>query len=114
GGWMGCVEARPPPHDILDTPPDSATPATLFVPYFAADEGGNDTDSNNWLTEASNTSGVLALGNTSSGTIEWQSTARTTALFKYRSNASVGLASSSPNQRGPQRGCPTPIVPLTT
>ncbi|HEX8900481.1 VWA domain-containing protein [Vitreimonas sp.] len=114
GGWMGCVEARPPPHDILDTPPDSATPATLFVPYFAADEGGNDTDSNNWLTEASNTSGVLALGNTSSGTIEWQSTARTTALFKYTSNATVSLASSSPNQRGPQRGCPTPIVPLTT
>jgi hypothetical protein len=114
GGWNGCVEARPPPYDVQDTPPDSSTPATLFVPYFAADEGGNDTDSNNWLTEASNTSGVLALGNTGSGTIQWQSTARTTALFKYRSNATVSLSSSSPNQRGPQRGCPTPIVPLTT
>lgn len=114
GGWNGCVEARPPPHDISDAPPHSSTPATLFVPYFAADEGGNDTDSNNWLTEASNTAGVLALGNTSSGTITWQSTARTTALFKYRSNATVSLASSSPNQRGPHRGCPTPIVPLTT
>jgi hypothetical protein len=86
----------------------------MFVPYFAVDEGGNDTDSNNWLTESSSTAGVLGLGNTSSGSITWDTTARTTALFKYTSNATLSLASTYPNQRGPHRGCPTPIVPLTT
>lgn len=36
--WAGCVESRPAPYDIQDTAPSSATPATLFVPYFAPDE----------------------------------------------------------------------------
>jgi Flp pilus assembly protein TadG len=36
--WGGCVESRPMPFDIQETAPDSATPATLFVPYFYPDE----------------------------------------------------------------------------
>lgn len=36
--WRGCVEARPAPHDVSDTPPSSSNPATLFVPMFAPDE----------------------------------------------------------------------------
>jgi len=36
--WAGCVEMRPYPHDVRDTPPSSSNPATLFVPYFAPDE----------------------------------------------------------------------------
>ncbi len=36
--WNGCVEARPAPFDILDTPPDPANGDTLWVPYFAPDE----------------------------------------------------------------------------
>ncbi|MBZ0217606.1 MAG: hypothetical protein K8F25_13690, partial [Fimbriimonadaceae bacterium] len=39
--WEGCVEARPYPYDVQDTPPDSANPETLFVPAFAPDEPGN-------------------------------------------------------------------------
>ncbi|MEO6378049.1 MAG: pilus assembly protein TadG-related protein, partial [Caulobacteraceae bacterium] len=39
--WAGCVEARPQPYDVQDTPPTSGTPATLFVPFFAPDEPGN-------------------------------------------------------------------------
>lgn len=109
GGWQGCVEARPPPYDIQDDAPNPANPATMFVPYFNNDEGGNDTDSNNWLTEATN---LLGFGNTTG--VSYQATARTTSLFKYRSNASLSLSFSSPSMRGPQRGCPTPIVPLTT
>lgn len=35
--WEGCVEARPYPHDVLDTTPDQANPETLFVPAFAPD-----------------------------------------------------------------------------
>ena len=36
--WQGCVESRPAPYDVTDTPADASNPATLFVPYFAPDE----------------------------------------------------------------------------
>jgi Flp pilus assembly protein TadG len=36
--WEGCVEMRNTPYDILDTTPTSATPDTLFVPFFWPDE----------------------------------------------------------------------------
>lgn len=39
--WAGCVEARPSPYDLDDTPPNPSDPDTLFVPYFAPDEPGN-------------------------------------------------------------------------
>lgn len=38
--WQGCVEARPYPYNVDDTTPDTAAPATLFVPLFAPDEAG--------------------------------------------------------------------------
>ncbi|MDX8438210.1 pilus assembly protein [Mesorhizobium australafricanum] len=55
--WGGCVESRPYPYNIQDTPASTSTPATLFVPMFAPDETDN-TDSysrsayNNWHTDA--------------------------------------------------------------
>ena len=36
--WGGCVESRPIPYDVQDTPPSSSNKATQFVPYFAPDE----------------------------------------------------------------------------
>jgi hypothetical protein len=39
--WNGCVEARPMPMDVDDTPPSAANPDTLWVPYFAPDEPDN-------------------------------------------------------------------------
>ena len=36
--WAGCVESRPYPYDVDITAPTSATPATLYVPFFAPDE----------------------------------------------------------------------------
>lgn len=36
--WGGCVESRPYPYDVTESPPTSATPDTLYVPYFAPDE----------------------------------------------------------------------------
>jgi len=36
--WGGCVESRPFPHDVEDTPATAAQPETLFVPYFYPDE----------------------------------------------------------------------------
>lgn len=36
--WGGCVEGRPIPYDVQDTPPGTSDPKTLFVPFFAPDE----------------------------------------------------------------------------
>lgn len=36
--WGGCVEVRPSPHDVTDSTPNAANPATLFVPMFNPDE----------------------------------------------------------------------------
>jgi Flp pilus assembly protein TadG len=36
--WGGCVMTRPSPYDVSDDAPTTATPATLFVPWFAPDE----------------------------------------------------------------------------
>ena len=49
--WTGCVEARPIPHDIEDTPPDEGHPETLFVPYFAPDESDRGSYSNDYLDD---------------------------------------------------------------
>jgi Flp pilus assembly protein TadG len=58
--WGGCVEARPSPYDVDDTPPSTSTPATLFVPMFAPDETDNTSSSrpanNNWHLDVSNSS----------------------------------------------------------
>ncbi|CDX11056.1 conserved exported hypothetical protein [Mesorhizobium sp. ORS 3324] len=40
--WGGCVESRPYPYNIQDTPVSTSTPATLFVPMFAPDETDNN------------------------------------------------------------------------
>ncbi len=42
--WMGCVEARPAPHDTSDTPSGSGD--TMFVPMFAPDEPDGGTNDN--------------------------------------------------------------------
>lgn len=54
--YRGCVEARPYPHDVNDTEPTTATPATLFVPMFAPDEPGTAGSPrsgyvNSWLSD---------------------------------------------------------------
>lgn len=56
--WAGCVESRPEPHDMEDTPPDASDPETLFVPYFFPDVPGNNgsavsgfTSSHSWLSD---------------------------------------------------------------
>jgi Flp pilus assembly protein TadG len=37
-GWAGCFETQPYPQNVSDTPPSTATPDTLYVPYLAPDE----------------------------------------------------------------------------
>jgi Flp pilus assembly protein TadG len=55
--WRGCVRARTSGYDLTDEPPDSAAPATLFVPYFAPDGPSSDY-ANNYLVDSS-TPGTL-------------------------------------------------------
>jgi Flp pilus assembly protein TadG len=49
--WGGCIEVRPSPHDVQESPPDAATPATLYVPFFAPDEPDSSSYFNNYLPD---------------------------------------------------------------
>jgi len=130
--WKGCVEARPEPYDILDTAPTINTPATLFVPFFWLDTGGtagqsssnnssaaNYRSSNSYLSDTAGDLGTIngatvtmTSSNGASTNAQDQREARFFNVFKYR-NTAASLDTSAPDTRGPNRGCPTPIVPLT-
>jgi hypothetical protein len=115
--WGGCVEMRPPPYDITDDAPSAATPATRWVPFFSLDDGGDvSSPANNWITSSTyDTTNPLAL----SGSPSWTANSathvvRTLSVYKYRSGVPVSVNTSNTSGVGPNRGCPTPIQPLTT
>lgn len=116
--WKGCVEARPEPYDVTDAAPVVSNPDTMFVPFFWLDtvDGSSPASSNNYLTDTvgSITSATMTTSRGSTaGTTLQQQQARMFNPFKYRNN-SASLDTSAPDTRGPNRGCPTPIVPLTS
>jgi Flp pilus assembly protein TadG len=120
-GWKGCVEARPEPYDIDDTAPSAANPATRFSPYFWIDHYGsrsNSNSSNSYLDDtAAQPSGWSSNYNTWYTTTSGGTTlhiGEELSAWKYRSGLSTTISTTAPNARGPNRGCPTPIVPLTT
>lgn len=106
-GWAGCVESRPYPYDVQDTPPAAGNQATQFVPYFAPDEpdAGRDGDysrnqdrtwydyavDNNYLDDRTNEK-------------NWWTRLRN--VDKYR-NSGLSLSGG----RGPNRGCS--LEPMT-
>jgi Flp pilus assembly protein TadG len=115
--WGGCVEMRPPPYDITDDAPTTVTPATMFVPFFSLDDGGDvSSPDNNWITSSTHdTTNPLNL----SGNPTWTANTsthvvRTLSVYKYRANVPVSINTGNTTGQGPNRGCPTPIVPLTT
>jgi hypothetical protein len=115
--WGGCVESRPPPYDIDDTAPSTGTPATMFVPFFSLDDGGDVSGpDNNWITSTTyDRTNPLGL----SGSPTWSANTathvvRSLSVYKYRSGVPVTTSTSNTSGRGPNRGCPTPITPLTT
>lgn len=126
--WKGCVEARPEPYDITDAAPNPSNPATMFVPFFWLDTGGNAgqgssgsssqpnyRSSNSYLSDvAGDIPGVLMTSsNGASASAQNQREARFFNVWKYR-NTAASIDDTAPDTRGPNRGCPTPIVPLTT
>ncbi|MEZ5970539.1 MAG: pilus assembly protein [Hyphomonadaceae bacterium] len=126
--WKGCVEARPEPYDISDAAPVLGDPASMFVPFFWMDTGGtagqgasNNSNAANYRSYnsyLSDTPGdipgaTMSSSNGASSNAQDQREARFFNVFKYR-NTAASLDTSAPDTRGPNRGCPTPIVPLTT
>jgi Flp pilus assembly protein TadG len=123
--WKGCVEARPEPFDITDAAPTVGNPDTMFVPFFWLDtvdnvSGDNVSSSNSYIEDEQGAivSGAVTVNQTTSmttgnGTSREMREARMFSPFKYR-GAAASLDTSAPDTRGPNRGCPTPIVPLTS
>jgi len=126
-GWKGCVEARPGAYNISDTPPDPSNPDTLFVPYFAPDDpdvarkpsasyGNSSTGYNNsYLDDTIDKTklalpGVNLLGVDLTGVPD----ANVNKIARYvASTNKIVTEAGSTITIGPNRACPTPIVPLT-
>jgi Flp pilus assembly protein TadG len=105
--WGGCVEARPEPYDIDDTPP-GGDPDTRWVPFFALDEldpgvTGYPTGANDYLTDEPLPGTTMAASDKG----------RTFSVLKYAGRAAVGIDETPPHTNGPNKNCPDPIVPLT-
>jgi Flp pilus assembly protein TadG len=115
--WGGCVEMRPPPYDITDDAPSAGTPATRWVPFFSLDDGGDvPNPDNNWITaNTHDTTNPLQLaGNPAWNANTATHVVRTLSVYKYRTGVLTSINTGNTTGQGPNRGCPTPIVPLTT
>ncbi|HTV67725.1 MAG TPA: TadE/TadG family type IV pilus assembly protein [Rhizobiaceae bacterium] len=120
GSWDGCVEARPAPYNTNDAVPSEATPATLFVPMFAPDGGGNKwtnqkydydgrTDNDWWDDLLTTTESESWYMNTT------QQPLLQKRINKYFSNATIsGFTLPAGKDGGPNFSCTTKaITPLT-
>lgn len=138
--WAGCVEMRREPYDILDTTPDTSLPDTLFVPFFWPDEpdrnssnqytSSPDTRYNNNHSSSNNSSSAYTYHNNylgdkiapSAGSSRPANAQKYPEKYKYTSSSNKAVwhsgqltaATTFPYAAGPNRGCPQPIVPLTS
>jgi Flp pilus assembly protein TadG len=112
--WKGCVEARPAPYDRDDVAPSVGNPATLFVPYFSPDDPGAATAPDNTGSGYNN-----SYLNDSGGATD---IARQRSIAKYATalprptpiiEDAPNLGNTQNRTNGPNRACPTPILPLT-
>lgn len=102
--WKGCVEARPEPFDVQDTPPSAGNADTRFVPYFWADE--RQSLVNNYMDDGAPPQGWNAWSQWN-----WEATYN---ILKYDGvNRTRGVNERGPNTAGPNMACPDPILPLT-
>lgn len=105
--WKGCVEARPAPYNLSDDAPRTASPDTLFVPYFAPDNPGKAAESPNSGTAWNNSYLEDSYGNKDAA--ELRKTARYTNAATKRY-----IKETTSRTTGPNYACPTPILPLTS
>lgn len=107
--WKGCVEARPVPYNTSVAAPDPSKPDTLFVPYFAADEPGNRVSAGGNSATAFNNSWLNDSVSGDNATVQ-----RSTVKYKNETAVTKDFKDTTgPLTLGPNRACPTPIVPLT-
>ncbi|TPL76568.1 hypothetical protein FJ941_25085 [Mesorhizobium sp. B2-3-13] len=131
-GWKGCVEARPGAYNISDTPPDPTKPDTLFVPYFAPDDPGdaqmpsgtygNEAKyyNNSYLADTGDTvkldkqkgNNRLGIDFSGLGTDPDKTTKEKVAKYVAPDKELITETGTSITV-GPNRSCPTPVVPLT-
>ena len=109
--WKGCVEARLPPFDVTDTPPDPRDPNTLFTPYFWPDEPGTAAQGaasgnlNNFMDDSTTVPTGWATGNEDTF---WLS------ILKYDgTNRNATITETGPVTSGPNRACPDELLRLT-
>jgi Flp pilus assembly protein TadG len=126
--WAGCVEARPTPYDVDDTPPSGSNPSTLFVPLFAPDEpdpanAGTDTFVNDYLADSGGSCPAqpavcLAYSHRGNCT-KWStppipSLAAQTQICKYDGGTPY-VTALGPTKTGPNMNCDAnPLTPLTS
>jgi Flp pilus assembly protein TadG len=111
--WAGCVEARPEPFDTSDATPLAANADTLFVPYFWPDETDEYEDwvprhTNNYLADIQSPPVW-----TPSDWLDPQYWGRGYILSKYDGVQNAVFGGLNAMTGGPNRGCPSPIQPLT-
>lgn len=132
-GWKGCVEARPGAYNISDTPPDPDKPDTLFVPYFAPDDPeiaqtpsasyGNSARhyNNSYLDDGYDKTKLDKQKGNRLG-IDFSDLedpltpgkAAKEKVAKYVAPVKELITETgTPVTVGPNRACPTPVVPLT-
>lgn len=113
--WKGCVEARPEPYDVQDTPPSTSQPDTLFVPYFWPDEP--DVASSAGVTFPNNYMSDKSQNLPAPYTYQWEGSewdwARQTSIAKYDGTAAENLDVAGPDTKGPNAACPDALLPLT-
>ena len=115
--WKGCVEARPDPLNFTDVAPDPGNPDTLFVPYFAPDNPGPATWPGNSSTSFNNSylddqiENGKPVGDASDQLKRQQNIAKYTSSDPHKREM---IDEVGPLTNGPNRACPTPIVPLTS
>lgn len=107
--WKGCVEARPDPFDVNDTPPLGSDPRTLFVPYFWPDEADNlpsepITMNNDYMDDRKSPPAFFY--RTPSD--------RMGSVYKYDGTPAERIKETPPDTRGPNKACPDPMVRLTS
>ena len=95
-GWKGCVLARSGEHDVSDSAPSAADVNTLWLPSF-------------WLSEPSNR---FITDDNHNKPASWAYMTDRTPL-RYNSTTPLDIKETMPNTRGPNKGCPDPILPLT-
>ena len=93
--WEGCVVSRRQPYDVQDTPPNTLTPATMFVPFFWPDEPDSSAGYSGYPNDYLN----------DQGSSSWTWSQREKNQLKYTVASKTGTQSSTGYAYGPNGGC---------